>query len=611
MRVLGYSGGLDGYPSRFGTSHDSAAAVVADGRVLAAYEEERFSREKHTGKFPGSSIEYCLKTAGVADLGDLALVCFYHRLSQMFHPSMLAHNRARMTPTTRLAYRTALAFMRRYNRVAGHSEERSLRIFRKRTGRPLPESAFRAVPHHVCHASSAFYPSPFEEALCLTLDAQGEATSAMLSVGRGHRLTPLRELYAPNSVGYLYSCITRYLGFAVGDDYKVMGLAPYGDPARFRPFFEAVVQSEPDGTFAVDPNWLSRLILRDALCPDGALYPRAMVETLGPARVPGAPFEDRHADIAAALQESLERVVLRMLASAREDTGQKNLCLAGGVALNCTLNGKIARSGLFEHVWVQPASHDAGTALGAALYGYHEILGASRTPEPRAPVYLGPEHGTASLSRALLELGPQIRAHRPADLLAGVARALAAGRIVGWFQGRAEWGPRALGHRSILADPRRPEMKDRVNSAVKMRESFRPFAPACLREHAADWFDLTGIGESPFMLFSVPVHEARRPQIPAVTHVDGSARLQTVDRDSSPRFHALLRAFHELTGVPVLLNTSFNVNGEPIVHSPADAIRCFLATRIDLLVIGDTVIEKRADIAHRATRPTSSASGAG
>lgn len=610
MRVLGYNGGIDGYPARFGASHDAAAALVVDGRVVAACEEERFTREKHTGKLPLNAIEHCLRAGGLADPSEATLVCHCHVMSQMFSPEMLEQNRARMKPGTRLAFQAGLGVMRRFNRIAGHDDDRGLRVFKKQTG-VLPEPGrFRAVPHHLCHAASAFYPSPFEEALCLTLDAQGESASAMLAVGQGTRLRVLRQLHAPNSVGHLYGCITRYLGFGMGDDDKVMGLAPYGDPSRFRPFFQRLVQSEPDGAFAVDPNLSSYLVVRDALFPEGLLYPRSMTDALGPPRLSDEPIVQRHADIAAALQEAVERAVLRMLESARDATGQRNLCLAGGVALNCTMNGKIARSGLFERVWVQPASHDAGTSLGAALYGYHEILGGERRPQPRAPVYLGPEYGNAGLSKALLELGKHVRSHRPAELYAPVARALADGKIVGWFQGRGEWGPCALGHRSLLADPRRPEMKDRVSSAVKLREGFRPFAPACLREHAADWFDLSGIGESPYMLFAVPVHEARRAQIPAVTHVDGSARVQTVEREDSPRFHALLRAFHELTGVPVLLNTSFNVNGEPIVHCPEDAIRCFLGTRIDLLVIGDTVIEKRADVARRARETESSAASA-
>ena len=600
MRVLGYSGGIDGYPSHFGTSHDAAAALVDGGRIVAACEEERFSREKHTGKFPAKAIDYCLRAGGMQTVSELTLVCFYHSLSQMFRREMLDTNRERMRPHTRVAFQTALAVMRTWNRVTGHGDQRSQRVFRKRTG-VLPEPGrFRVIPHHLCHAASAFYPSPFEEALVLTLDAQGESSSGMLAIGRGNRLTIEKQLFAPNSVGYLYACLTAFLGFGVGDEYKVMGLAPYGDPSRFRAFFEGFVRGAEDGSFSVDPNLLLWLIVRDALCPAGRLYPRALTDVLGSPRGADDPIDQRHADIAAALQEALERAVLRLLEHARLATGLRELCLAGGVALNCTLNGKIARSGIFDRVWVQPAAHDAGTSLGAALYGYHALLDGERRPMARAPVYLGPEFGAAGVSRAILEHAPDIRFTRPADLYETVARALAEGRIVGWFQGRGEWGPRALGNRSILADPRRADMKDRVNGAVKMRESFRPFAPSVLREHADAWFDLRGVTESPYMLFAVPVHEAVRARIPAVTHVDGTARVQTVRQEDNPRFHALLRAFHEITGVPVLLNTSFNVNGEPIVGSPEDALRCFLGTKIDLLVMGETVIEKRADVTRRA-----------
>ena len=599
MRVLGYSGGVDGYAAGVGTSHDSAAAMVVDGKVIAACEEERFTREKHTGKFPRRAIEYAMRMAGARDASDLSLVCYYTCPSQLFSSDMLEANKEKMAPFTRLAYKASLGFMRRMNKLAGIDDARPARSFAKKMDM-LPEPGrFRPVPHHLCHAASAFFPSPFEEALCFTIDGQGEAASCMVSVGQGARLRVIRQLFAPNSVGYLYGCMTRFLGFGFGDDFKVMGLAPYGDPARYRSYFEARVQTLPDGSFWVDPDWLSWLIVRDALFPDGRLYSKSMRDTLGPARLPDEPILQRHADVAAALQEALERVVLQMLSRARLDTGIRDLCLAGGVALNCSMNGKIARSGLFDRVWVQPAAHDAGTALGAALYGYHVLLKGERVTTPRAPVFLGPEYGAGALSRAILGLGPEIRCHRPADVFGATARALAEGKIVGWMHGRGEWGPRALGHRSILADPRRADMKDRVNSAVKLREGFRPFAPAVLTEHARDWFDLRGVGESPFMLFAVPVHEAKRGRIPAVTHVDGTARVQTVAREDDPRFHALLRSFHELTGVPVLLNTSFNINGEPIVSSPEDAIRCFLGTGLDLLVIEDTVIEKRVGVARR------------
>jgi carbamoyltransferase len=608
MRVLGYGGGIDGYPALFGASHDAAAALVVDGRIVAACDEERFTRDRGDRTFPIHAMDHCLRAGGLTSAAEATLVCCSTSLSQLFAPEMLATNRSRLGPAARVGLGAGLAIARRWGRITGHDEARSERVFKKRTG-VLPEPGrFRAVPHQLCHAASAFYPSPFDEALCLALGARGDGASALLAIGRGERLGVLRQLYAPNSVGSFLAHLTTYLGFGPGDEDEAVGLAPHGDPARFRAYFERMVQSEPDGSFAVDPGWISHLAVRDAVCPPGVLYPRSMTDALGPPRLPDEPIVQRHADIAAGMQEALERVVLRMLERARAATGQRHLCLAGGVAFNGPLNGKIARSGLFDRVWVQPASHDGGTALGAALYGYHALLGGERSPRARAPVFLGPELGNASLSRAILELGQHIRCHRPPELHAVAARALADGKVVAWFQGRAEWGPRALGHRSVLADPRRAESKDRVGAALRRRQACRPFAPACLREHADAWFDLTGVVESPFMLFAVPVREAKRAQIPAVTQVDGSACVETVDRDDDPRFHALLRAFHEITAVPILLHASFELQGEPIVQSPRDAIRCFLAAAIDLLVVGDTVIEKRGDVARRARDDGDSAS---
>lgn len=376
-----------------------------------------------------------------------------------------------------------------------------------------------------CHAASAFYDSPFSQALCLTLDAEGESSSCL-----------------------------------------------------------ALQASGTD--------------------------PRSLPRALGPARRSEEPVVQRHMDIAAALQEAMERVVLRHLAQLRRATGERNLCLAGGVALNCSMNGKIARSGLFDHIYIHPAAHDAGTSVGAALYGYHNLLGQPRAVAPRQSVFLGPAYELDSVASALKLYDAQIRHSRPEDLYEQVAQAIADGKVVGWYRGRMEWGPRALGNRSILADARRDDMKDIVNHAVKMREGFRPFAPACLHEHAADWFDMSGLsGESPHMLFVVPVHENKQSAIPAVTHVDGSARVQTVTAADNAPFHTLLTAFHRLTGVPLVLNTSFNVKGEPIVNTPADAIRCFLNTGIDLLVLDSCVVEKRqaqADARQGATSPLDS-----
>ncbi len=594
MKVLGYNGGLDGYPSLFNTGHDAAAALVIDGRVVAAAEEERFSREKHSGKFPEQAIAYCLREAGLRSVTELDLVTYNYSYPLMFDMQKLHQNAARLSGVERLALRTALGAMQAVNRYCRYDNRRSQQVFEQKLGVRLDDQRYQVVPHHLCHAASAFYDSPFSRALCLTLDAEGESASSVALQASGTELRVLAETFAPNSLGYLYSFITAFLGFEQHDEYKVMGLAPYGDPAVYRAYFEQVVQTAASGDFAVDPGLLLRLMLRDALCPPGRLYPRSLTGALGPARRSEEQVVQRHMDIAAALQEAVERVVLRRLAHLRRTTGERNLCLAGGVALNCSMNGKIARSGLFDHIFIHPAAHDAGTSVGAALYGYHNLLGQPRVPAVRQQVYLGPPYEPDSVTRALQLYDGKIRHSCPGNLYEQVAQAIADGKVVGWYRGRMEWGPRALGNRSILADARRDDMKDIVNHAVKMREGFRPFAPACLREHAAHWFDLSGLGgESPHMLFVVPVHPDKQSAIPAVTHVDGSARVQTVMAADNAPFHALLTAFYRLTGVPMVLNTSFNVKGEPIVNTPAEAIRCFLNTGIDLLVLDDFVVEKR------------------
>lgn len=596
MRVLGYNGGLDGYPAWFNTGHDAAAALVIDGHVVAAAEEERFSREKHSGKFPRQAIDYCLRVAGLHSVADLDLVTYYFSYPLMFDEAKLSQNAGRLSGIERAVFGAGLSAMRAVNRYAGYDDGRSRRLFARHMGVPIPAERYRAIPHHLCHAASVFYDSPFSRALCLTLDGEGESASSLTLLCSGTELRVLDETFAPNSLGYLYSFITMFLGFEHHDEYKVMGLAPYGDPAVYRSYFDQVVQTAEDGGFRVDPSLMLRLMVRDALCRPGRLYPARLVRALGPARRSEEPVVQRHMDIAAALQEAVERVVLRRLAHLRRTTGERNLCLAGGVALNCSLNGKLARSGLFDRIYIHPAAHDAGASVGAALYGYHNILGRPRVPQSRPPVYLGPGYERQSVEDALARFGTKLRPGRPRELYAHVAAAIAEGKVVGWYRGRMEWGPRALGNRSILADARRDDMKDIVNHAVKMREGFRPFAPACLREHAADWFDMTGLhGDSPHMLFVVPVWPEKQGAIPAVTHVDGSARVQTVTAQDNAPFHALLTEFHRLTGVPLVLNTSFNVKGEPIVNTPTDAIRCFLNTGIDLLVLDDYVVEKRPE----------------
>ncbi len=598
MKVLGYNGGLDGYLQEVGVSgHDAAAALVIDGQIVAACEEERFTREKHTGRFPRHAIEYVLREGGVGTIGELDRIVYSFSYPLMYQAAKHREARGVVSRPTRAGMALFLSAMRTFHRLAGYDDERSRRVFERALGVSVPKDRYLVVPHHLCHAASAFFESGYERALCLTLDAEGESTSGMVVRASGSSLEVLEETYAPNSLGYLYSLLTRYLGFDEFDEYKVMGLAPYGDPSRYRGFFRASVATLPGGRVRVDPGLVSYLMWRNAaLGRSTGLYPRAMIRALGPARRTDEPLTQRHEDVAAALQEALERAVLHKLAHLREATGERSLCMAGGVALNSTMNGAIARSGLFVRVWIHPAAHDAGTSVGAALFGDREARSAPRGPARAPAVYLGPAYDERTVARTLADFAPKIVARRSDSLYDEVAESIDAGKVVGWFHGRMEWGPRALGNRSILADARRADMRDVVNHAVKLREGFRPFAPACLLEHAAEWFDMTGLPDSPYMLFVVPVREDKRARIPAVTHVDGSARVQTVSPTQNPRFHALLTAFHRRTGVPVLLNTSFNVKGEPIVNTPQDAVRCFLGTQIDLLVIDDFVITPRREV---------------
>ncbi len=599
MKVLGYNGGLDGYPAKFDTGHDAAAAIVVDGRVVAACEEERFTREKHSAKFPRAAIEFCLKEAGLKDVSELDLVSYYFSYPQMFHSGKYSDNSSAMNLLARPALWIPNTAMKLFNRVAGYDNDRSRRAFERNMGMRLGEGKFKAVNHHMCHVSSTFYDSPFERALCVTLDAEGESVSGMMAVANGTDIKILRQTYAPNSLGYLYAFTTLFLGFDKHDEYKVMGLAPYGNPAPYREYFRSIIHKKPDGSFSVSPGLITYLMARDGLFgrENQAMYPPSMTKGLGPARKKDEPVTQRHMDIASSLQEALEDTVLHLLTQLRKETGERHLCMAGGVSLNCSMNGKIARSGLFDQIWIHPAAHDSGTSVGAALYGYHNLLKQPRTVNKSPQVYLGPGHPETAVQSALVEFDAKIKHTQPKDLYEEVSAALAAGKVIGWYQDRMEWGPRALGNRSILADARRDDMKDVVNHAVKLREGFRPFAPACLAEEADKWFDMTGLPDSPYMLFVMQVKADKKGKIPAVTHVDGSARVQTVTADQNPKFHKLLTAFHKRTGVPVLMNTSFNVKGEPIVNTPADAVRCFLNTQIDMLVLNDVVIVKRPEVA--------------
>jgi carbamoyltransferase len=463
--------------------------------------------------------------------------------------------------------------------------------------------------HHQSHAASAFFPSPFEEAAVLTIDGVGEWSTTSVGMGRGHRLEMLKEIMFPHSLGLLYSAFTYYTGFKVNSgEYKVMGLAPYGEPKYAQTILDHLIDVKPDGSFRINQEYFDYCT---GLTMTNAKFDQLFGE---PARTPEQPVRQREMDLAASVQKVTEEVMLRLTASLAEETGAKNLCLAGGVALNCVANGKILRDGKFERIWIQPAAGDAGGSLGAALAAYHLFKDQPRklngARDGMRGSYLGPAFDQAEIERRLHDAGAVFEVVSDQDMIAATADALAGSKAVGWFQGRMEFGPRALGGRSILGDARSPSMQKMLNLKVKYRESFRPFAPSVLREEVADWFEIDG--DSPYMLLVADVVQHRRrlmnedersmfgidklnvvrSQIPAVTHVDYSARVQTVHADTNPRYHALLEAFQERTGCPVLVNTSFNVRGEPIVCTPEDAFHCFMGTEIEMLVAGNCVLDK-------------------
>jgi carbamoyltransferase len=561
--------------------HDGAAALVRDGTVIACAAEERFTRVKHSLNLAGNTLlpkratQYCLQEAGIK-ASDVNLVAHYCDFTQQRVQQRLESLKPFLSELEMGKVSES------YNQVFEGMMSRKVVIDQFQAMSNVVPPAFVQVRHHCAHAASAFYPSGFADALILTLDGTGEVESSFIGIGHGRTITELRSCTLPTSLGGLYLIVTVYLGFkSLGDEYKVMGLAPFGDPRKYRDLFRELVTLNGDGTYTT-PRLGSR-DLRELL-----------LKRLGPARSSAAEIQQRHADVAAALQDSVQTAVLHSLTHARKETGLCDLCMAGGVALNCTLNGVIAHSGLFRRVFVQPASSDEGCSVGAALYA-HAMQGGLITPAAASWThsYWGPAYSSAEIERTLEDFAGDVQWEKPARLATVVARELAGGRVVGWFQGRMEFGPRALGNRSILADPRDPGMKDRINNKVKSREAFRPFAPAVVEEEADYYFDMTGLSHSPFMLFTVPVLPHQRTVIPAVTHVDGSARVQTVSKATNPQFWELLREFQALTGVPVLLNTSYNGKDEPIVCSPKDALRCFLSTKLDCTALGEFFVTRR------------------
>ncbi|MCG3175928.1 MAG: nebramycin 5' synthase [Candidatus Omnitrophica bacterium] len=576
--------------------HDSAACLVTDGRIVAAAQEERFTRKKHDEAFPARAIEYCLSSAGLK-ISDVDLVVFYEKPFLKFERLL----------ETYLA--CAPYGIRSFIKAMPVWLKRKLWI-KDIIASELGYSGKVLFPeHHESHAASAFFPSPFEHAAVLTLDGVGEWATSSLSEGKGNQLRILQEIRFPHSLGLLYSAFTYYTGFKVNSgEYKVMGLAPYGEPRYKDLILEKLMDLKADGSFKLDLSYFDYCA---GLRMTNDRFHRLFG---GPPRKPETRLTQREMDLARSVQEVTEEVMVRMARHARQVTGARNLCLAGGVALNCVGNGRILRERIFDRLWIQPAAGDAGGALGAALAAWHTYLGSPRSASGSGDViqgsYLGPSYSDEEIGRYLDQEGIPSRRLDEDKLARTVAEILASAKVVGWFQGRMEFGPRALGSRSILGDARSPKMQETMNLKIKFRESFRPFAPAVLREKVSEYFEMDA--DSPYMLLVAPVREHLRRQmspeessrfgidklnvvrssIPAVTHVDYSARIQTVDDRTHERFRRLLEAFEASQGCPVLINTSFNVRGEPLVCSPAEAYRCFMRTDMDYLVLGDRLLDK-------------------
>ena len=584
--------------------HDSAACLLRDGTIVAAAQEERFTRRKHDARFPSHAVRYCLEAGGIG-LRDLRYVAFYDK--PLVKYERLLETYLGFSPHGLRSFVAAMPVWLKEKLFLKGLLRRELAACDGGSEKDLPPLLFGE--HHESHAASAFYPSPFERAAVLCLDGVGEWATTSAWLGEDNRLTPLWEIHFPHSIGLLYSAFTYFTGFKVNSgEYKVMGLAPYGNPVYVQAIYDHLVDLKPDGTFRLDMEFFDYCTgLRMTNGKFAALFG-------GPPREPESPLTQREMDLARSVQDVTEEVMLRLSRTLRKETGAANLCLAGGVALNCVGNGRILREGPYERIWIQPAAGDAGGAVGAAYSAWHALDGQPRrlngAQDAMHGAYLGPSFDNETIERTLRRLEAPYERLGDEALLERVADELASEKVVGWLHGRMEFGPRALGGRSILGDPRSPRMQSVMNLKIKYRESFRPFAPSVLRERLADWFEMDA--DSPYMLLVAPVVARRRiatrpehvnlwgierlnvprSDIPAVTHVDYSARVQTVHAETNPRYHALLRAFERRTGCPVLVNTSFNVRGEPIVCSPEDAYRCFMRTEMDLLVLENCVLEK-------------------
>jgi carbamoyltransferase len=585
--------------------HDSAACLVVDGKVVAAAQEERFTRKKHDQAFPNHAIAYCLSEVGCTP-EEIDYVVFYDKPFLKFE--RLLETYLAYAPAGFKSFATALPVWLRDKLFQKSMIADALKDLWGKQVDWTERLLFSE--HHLSHAASAFFPSPFEEAAVLTMDGVGEWTTTSLAIGKGSNLIVEKEIHFPHSLGLLYSAITYYTGFKVNSgEYKVMGLAPYGEPKYAQLIKDHLIDIKEDGSFALDMSYFN-------YCT-GLTMTNEKFDTLfgGPRRAEESPLTQREMDLAASIQAVTEEVVIKLAKGIAKSTGLKNLCLAGGVALNCVANGKLLRENVFENIWIQPAAGDAGGAVGAALGAYYLMLGQKRHVDPAlqdgmSGSYLGPHFEQADIENRLAAVGAKFTNHSEAEMIELTAQALADGKAVGWHQGRMEFGPRSLGGRSILADSRSPTVQKLLNLKVKYRESFRPFAPSVLREDVSDWFEIDV--DSPYMLLVADVQKAKRKtmteaenqlfgieklnvprsDIPAVTHVDYSARVQTVHEQTNPKYHALISRYKVKTGCSVIVNTSFNVRGEPIVCTPEDAFRCLMGTEIEFLVVGNSIMRK-------------------
>jgi len=584
--------------------HDSAAALVRDGDIVAAAQEERFSRRKHDARFPVHAVAWCLEEDGLT-LTDVDYVVFYDKPLVKFE--RLLETYLACAPNGFRSFLSAMPVWLKEKLYLKSVLKKELSGLGRCKKGKLPPLLF--TEHHQAHAASAFFPSPFEKAAVMCLDGVGEWATTSVWLGDGNMLIPQWEIDFPHSLGLLYSAFTYYTGFKVNSgEYKLMGLAPYGEPKYTQLILDHLLDLKEDGTFRLDMSYFN---YATGLTMTSQKFDRLFG---GPPRRAESAISRREMDIAASIQQVTEEVIMRLAGSVHRETGARYLCLAGGVALNCVANGRLLREGPFENIWIQPAAGDAGGAVGAALSIWHEYLGNSRTANPADSMkgaYLGPHYTDAGIKSVLDGLGAVYQKLDDAELMPQLAEILDSGQVVGWMQGRMEFGPRALGGRSIIGDPRNTEMQSVMNLKIKYRESFRPFAPSVMAEHVADYFEHQG--KSPYMLIVAPVRESLRipmtdaqkqlfgieqlnvprSRIPAITHVDYSARVQTVHEETNPRYYRLLKAFEKKTGCAVLVNTSFNVRGEPIVCSPEDAYRCFMRTGMDYLVVENYLLAKK------------------